>query len=75
MSAIEQRLIALREMSRAQVAMLEELLAGMQAPPEPPPSTECEHPEESRVSTARMGAPNAYHCRKCGQEVNGGITS
>ena len=71
MSAIEQRLIALREMSRAQVAMLEELLAGMQAPPEPPPSTECEHPEESRVSTARMGAPNGFYCKACQQEIGG----
>ena len=71
MSAIEQRLIALREMSRAQVAMLDELLAGMQAPPEPPPSTECEHPEESRVSTARMGAPNAFFCKDCQEEIGG----
>jgi len=72
MSAVEQRLIALREMSRAMTAMLDELLAGMQAQPEPPPSGECDHPEDSRMSTARMGAPNAFHCRKCGQEVNGG---
>lgn len=72
MSGIEQRLTALREMARAMTAMLDELLAGMRAPPEPPPSVECEHPEESRLSTARFGAPNAFRCRKCGQEVNGG---
>ncbi len=71
MSAIEQRLIALREMSRAQVAMLDELLAGMQAPPEPPLATDCEHPEEQRLSTAAMGNPKAFYCKACGKDIGG----
>lgn len=71
MSAIEQRILTLREMSRAMTAMLDELLEGMKAPPEPPPSTECEHPEESRLPAGRMGAPNAFHCKQCGQEIGG----
>ena len=71
MSPVEQRIIALREMARAMAVMLDELLAGMQAPAEPPSSMECEHPEESRLSTARMGTPNAFYCRKCGQEIGG----
>lgn len=31
----------------------------------------CAHPMEERVSTARMGHPDAFICKVCGQEVEG----
>jgi hypothetical protein len=69
---IAQQLRALREMALAQAAIAETLLAGMSPPPSPPKPAEpvaCEHPEDQRLSTARMGHPTAFQCRACGQEV------
>ncbi len=37
-----------------------------------PGSAECKHPESSRLSAARMGAPEAFVCGLCGKEGNVG---
>jgi len=38
--------------------------------PDPSPAAEaCTHPEDARYLCPRMGYPNAYLCRVCGEEV------
>lgn len=34
--------------------------------PSPRDEWACEHPEDDRISTARMGHPYAFICRACG---------
>ena len=69
--SLEQRLTAIREMAKATVEMVDEILVGMEFPPASAPPTECQHPAESRVSTGAMGHPNSFHCMACGQDVGG----
>lgn len=38
----------------------------VELPPVGPPADVCLHPEDDRISAARMGHPYAFICRRCG---------
>jgi hypothetical protein len=69
-------LAAIRANATATIQMVDGLLelidATEQAAAAPPPpieysATSCEHPVDARRAIPRMGAPNAFVCRLCGQ--------
>lgn len=47
-------------------AQLDMLIAAFEAGNE-----ECQHPEGERISTATMGNPGGWSCRRCGHENRG----
>ena len=71
MSTLADALRAIRHHALGIVVSVDGLLKVVEPPrPEPPsdPDAPCPHPDGERFAAARMGAPGAWLCGRCGVE-------